>query len=526
MFFRIKPSGPYRYLQLVENRREGYRTVQRVLFTMGRLDKLTAAGSTDALLRSLARFGQTVRLMEAGDLEKGPSQQLGPDLVFGRLWQTTGVQRALNDLLKDRTFEFPVERAIYLTVLHRLFTSGSDRAAERWRRDIVIPGTEELGLHHLYRAMRWLGEAKDGVEAALFAGRRDLFTDLSLAFFDTTSLYFEGRGGESLGQYGHSKDHRPDLRQMVVGAVLTGDGRPVCCELWPGNHADGNALLPVVDRLRQRFGLRRVCWVADRGMISQDTIQGLEGRKLEYILGARLRRQREVSGSVLARAGRYQEVAENLRVKEVWVNDRRYIVCLNPDEAARDAAEREAIIKALEDELKQGARQLVGNRGYRRFLRVDKEAVSIDMKKVTAEARYDGKFVLRTNTALPVEEVAVQYKRLLLVEQFFRATKSLLDTRPIFHQWDATIRGHVFCSFLALVLMDELKRRLASQGLKLEWDVIRQDLQALDQAEVREGNQRYLLRSPLQGVAGKILQAAGVAIPPPVRPLENVVPRP
>ncbi len=526
MFFRIKPSGQYRYLQLVENHRDGYRTVQRVLFTLGRLDKLTATGSVDMLLRSLARFGQAVRLMETGDLEKGPTQQLGPDLVFGRLWQTTGVQRTLNDLLQDRSFEFPVERAIYLTVLHRLFTSGSDRAAERWRRDVVMPGTEELELHHLYRAMRWLGEAKDEVEEALFAGRRDLFTDLSLAFFDTTSLYFEGQGGESLGRYGHSKDHRPDLHQMVVGAVLTGDGRPICCELWPGNHADGNALLPVVDRLRRRFGITRVCWVADRGMISRDTIEGLEARKLEYILGARLRRQREVASSVLARAGRYQEVADNLRVKEVMVNDRRYVVCLNPDEAARDAAEREAIVRALEDELKQGASQLVGNRGYRRFLRVDKDAVSIDTGKVAAEARYDGKFVLRTNTSLPADEVAVQYKRLLVVEQFFRATKSLLATRPVFHQWDATIRGHVFCSFLALVLVDELKRRLTSQGLKLEWDVIRQDLQALDQAEVREGNQRFLLRSPLQGVAGKVLQAVGVAIPPTVRSVKNVVPRP
>ncbi len=261
-------------------------------------------------------------------------------------------------------------------------------------------------------------------------------------------------------------------------------------------------------------------------MISQDTIRGLEERKLEYILGARMRRQREVTNSVLARAGRYQEVAENLQVKEVLVDGRRYIVCLNPDEAARDAAEREAIVKALEDELRQGARQLVGNRGYRRFLRVDKDAVTIDAKKVAAEARYDGKFVLRTNTSLPADEVAVQYKRLLLVEQFFRATKSLLETRPVFHQWDATIRGHVFCSFLALVLVDELKRRLASRGLKLEWDVIRQDLQALDQAEVREGDQWYLLRGPLQGVAGKVLQAAGVAIPPPVQPMENVVPRP
>jgi hypothetical protein len=526
MFFRVKPSGSYRYLQLVENHREGRRTVQRVLLTLGRLDKLNAAGSTDTLLRSLARFGQGVRLMESGDLEKGPSRQLGPDLVFGRLWQTTGVQQVLIDLLQNRSFEFSVERAIYLTVLHRLFMSGSDRAAERWRRDVVVPGTEDIELHHLYRAMRWLGDTKDEVEEALFAKRRDLFTELSLAFFDTTSLYFEGRGGESLGQYGHSKDHRPDLRQMVVGAVLTADGHPVCCELWPGNQADANALLGVVDRLRQRFGLKRVCWVADRGMISQDTIQGLEARGLEYILGARMRRQREVTDTVLKRAGRYQEVADNLRVKEVRVDDRRYIVCLNPEEANKDAQERESIVKALEDKLKQGARQLVGNRGYRRYLHVDRDAVTIDTKKMAAEARYDGKFVLRTNTSLPAAEVAVQYKRLLLVEQFFRVTKSLLDTRPIFHQWDATIRGHVFCSFLALVLLDELKQRLTSRGLKLEWDIISQDLQALDEAEVREGDNWYLLRGPLQGVAGKVLQAAGVAIPPPVRPLENVVPRP
>ncbi|MEK7778310.1 MAG: transposase [Chloroflexota bacterium] len=179
----------------------------------------------------------------------------------------------------------------------------------------------------------------------------------------------------------------------------------------------------------------------------------------------------------------------------------------------------------MEDKLREGAAQLVGNRGYRRFLEVDKDALAIDMKKVAAEARYDGKFVLRTNTALSAEEVAVQYKRLLLVEQFFRAVKSVLQTRPIYHQWDATIRGHVFCSFLALMLMDELTRRLAAHGLKLERDVICQDLRALTQYEVREGDQGYVLRSPLQGVAGKVLQAVGVAPPPTVRPVEIVVPK-
>jgi hypothetical protein len=342
-----------------------------------------------------------------GQLEAGPVRQIGPDLAFGRLWQATGIQQVLKDLLHHRHFEFQVERAVYLTVLHRLFESGSDGACERWKRDIRIPGAEDLELHHLYRAMRWVGETKDSIQEALFHLRRDLFTEFTLAFFDTTSIYFEGQGGESLGQNGHTKDHRPDLHQIVVGAVLTGEGRPVSCEMWPGNHADSQALLPVVDRLRDKFGVRRVCWVADRGMISKGTIESLEQRRMEYILGARMRLQREVREAVLGQAGRYHEVADNLMVKEVWVQGRRHIVCHNPEEAAKDEADRKAIVESLEDELKEGAEQLVGNRGYRRFLRAEKDAVSIDRKKVEEDARYDGKFVLRSNTTLTAEEMAL-----------------------------------------------------------------------------------------------------------------------
>ena len=534
MFVRIKSRGPYRYLQIVENHREGRRTVQRVLCTLGRADDVISGGGTDALLRSLSRYAKHVKLVDGyrrGHLEAGAARRLGPDLAFGRLWEEIGVEQVLTQQLEGRRFQFSVERAVYLTVLHRLFESGSDRAAERWRRDVRVPGTEDLQLHHLYRAMRWLGEEKDSVEEWLFHARRDLFTEVSLAFFDTTSLYFEGNGGESLGRYGHSKDHRPDLRQLVLGAVLTQDGRPVSSEVWPGNHSDANALLSVVDRLRNRFGVRRVCWVADRGMISAGTIEGLEKRKLEYILGARLRSQKEVNQDVLSRAGRYREVSENLRVKEVMVQDHRYVVCHNPQQATKDAADREAVLQALEDKLSQGSLQLVGNRGFKKYLRVEKGAMTIDLKKVEAEARYDGKYVLRTNTTLPAAEVAVQYKRLLLVEQFFRTIKpvlsevegSVVETRPIYHQWDATIKGHVFCSFLALVLVDELQRRLAARGWKHEWDIILQDLEALSEVEIREGDQSYLLRTALQGVAGKVLQAVGVAIPPSVRPLGDVV---
>ena len=527
MFVRVKSKGPYRYLQVVENHRQDGRTVQHVIGTLGRLDQLSARGQVDDLLRSLSRFASQVRLVEdvrGGRLEAGPARSIGPDLLFGRLWQQLGLQGILQRLLQARQFAFPLERAIDLSVLHRLFASGSDRQAERWRRDVLVPGAEALELHHLYRAMRWLGENKDEVEERLFLRRRNLLTEVTLAFFDTTTLYFQGQGGQTLGRRGHSKEGRNDLQQMVVGAVLTGDGRPVSCAFWPGHHSDQRALLPVVDRARRRFGLHQVCWVADRGMVSAATIAALEARGLRYILGARLRGQREVRRDVLGRPGRYHEVAPNLHVKEVRVEDRRYVVCFNPEEAAKEAADRQAILAALEDKLREGAGSLVGNRGFRRFLSIERGAVRIDLRKVEADARFDGKFVLRTNTDLPAAEVALQYKHLLLVESFFRTLKSVLETRPIYHQWDATIAGHVFVSFLALVLFDELQRRLQARGVQVEWADVRRDLAALAQVEVRDGAQSYLLRTPAQGVAGKVLQAVGLALPPRVRPAPPVVP--
>ena len=525
MFVRIKRAGGHDYLQIVENHREAGRSVQRVVASLGRLDRLQADGQVDALLRSLARFADHVRIVEdhrAGRLEARAARQLGPDLVFGRLWRELGLPQILERLLQDHRFGFPVERAVYLSVLHRLFAPGSDRAADRWRRDVTIPGADGLALHQLYRAMRWLGEHREAIEERLFTRHRDVLTEVTLAFFDTTTLTFEGRGGQSLGRRGHNKDGHPELPQMVVGAVLTGEGRPVACEMWPGNTADVTVLQPVVERVRQRFGLQRVCWVADRGMVSAATLRVLEERGLGYIVGMRMRGCREVAEEVLSRAGRYREVAENLRVKEVWVEDRRYVICHNPEEAAKDAADREAILCGLEEALGQGGKALVGNRGYRRFLRVERGALAIDREKVEADARLDGKFVLRTNTRLPAEEVALQYKRLLLVERFFREMKGELRTRPIYHHWDDTIRGHVFVSFLALVLRDELRRRLEAKGLQVGWAEVKQDLEALQEVEVRDGESWYLLRTALQGVAGKVLQAVGVAPPPSVRPLPVV----
>jgi len=547
MFFRVKPSGPRRYLQIVENHWVDGRSRQRVLVTLGRLDDLQQDGRLETLLASGARFAQQALLLtnlHQGQLDAVRRQRFGAVSIFERLWRETGCHAVLGRLLRERHFEFAVERAVFLTVLHRLLATGSDRAADKWKADYALDGVAALQLHHLYRAMAWLGAAlpaaeqrgstrlvplctKDRIEEGIFQRRRDLFTNIQAVFFDTTSIYFEGEGGNELGQYGHSKDHRPDLKQMIVGAVLDGDGRPLCCEMWPGNTTDVKTLIPIVDGLYQRFGILKVCIVADRGMISQETIDDLDQQGWPYILGARMRRCKEVREQVLGDRGRFRVVHPKsrdpkdpspLKAKEVLVEGRRYVVCVNEDEVTKDRADREAILAGLREQLRAGDKSLVGNKGYRRFLKTEGAGhFVIDEAKIAAEARYDGTWVLRTSTDLATAEVALQFKRLWQVEHWFRSCKSLLDTRPIYHQRDATIRGHVFCSFLALLLRYELQTRLSAQGHAFEWADVLQDLEGLEYVDVEQGDKRFRLRTDPTGTSSRVFQAVGVALPPRVQ---------
>src|SRR5579863_4111869 len=413
MYFRRKTSAGRSYLQIVESRRSGDRVRQQVIATLGRFEDLQASGQLGRLLRSGARFSAKAMVLSAladDAAIKIAVHRIGPALVFERLWEETGCRAVIADLARKRGHKFTLERAVFLTVLHRLFVSGSDRAADRWREDYRIDGVEGLELHHLYRAMAWRGEElpaaeqdgrtpfaprclKDLVEERLFAHRRDLFSRLDLVFMDTTSLYFEGQSGQTLGEHGFSKDHRPDLHQMILAVVIDGDGRPVCSEMWPGNTADVTTLIPVIERLRRRFAIARVCVIADRGMISAETVAELEARRLFYILGVRERSDKLVRELVLADPGPFAPLVIAKRDKEidyeakaVMLAGGRYIVCRNRQEAEKDAADRASIVAALKRQLAKGDKALVGNTGYRRYLKtISDEHFAVDADKVVEE---------------------------------------------------------------------------------------------------------------------------------------------
>jgi hypothetical protein len=551
MYFRKKTSGGRAYLQIVESRREGAAVRQQVIATLGRIEDLQESGQLERLLRSGARFSDKAIVLDAldrGEATAISTRRIGPALAFERVWEETGCLGVIERLAKARNHEFPLERAAFLTVLHRLVCGGSDRAADRWREDYRIDGVDGLELHHLYRTMAWLGEelpedqqeaatpfsprcVKDVLEEELFAARRDLLTTLDIVFMDTTSLYFEGAGGQTLGRRGFSKDHRPDLNQMILAVLLDGDGRPVCTEMWPGNTADVKSLIPAIDRLQRRFRINRVCVVADRGMISAETIAELEARKLLYVLGVRERADKLVRDLVLDDPSPFvpfvlkKERREvDYEAKAVTLAGRRYVVCRNLDEMTKDAVNRATIVANLERQLKKGDKSLVGNKGYRRFLKTPQgDGFAIDRAKVDEDAKFDGVFVLQTNAHLSPLEAMLVYKQLWTVERTFRTTKSLLDTRPIYHKLDETIRGHVACSFLALVLKKELEDRLAAadRGARASWPAVMADLDSLTETEVEQDGKRFLLRSSPRPGASLALATLGVALPPTMRQIPD-----
>jgi hypothetical protein len=529
MFVRIKTLSvngrTYRYLHLVENRWENGKVRQHVIGSLGRLDEIQQCGDLERVITQLVEHCPTVRILRAqaeGRLHVEKDRLWGPVLVFERLWEELGLKTLLAQLAAGRRFAFNFERLAFALVLQRILAPGSDLQGSQWIHTLWAEGFGALELKHFYRGVGFLWRKKEEIESALYRRGLDLFNqELDVVFFDTTSTYFEGLCWEGWAKRGKSRDHRPDHLQLVIGIVMRRDGLPVACEIWPGNTADVTTLKPIVERLQKRLGIRKVIVVCDRGMVSRANLELLTQAGFEYIVGMKLRRAKEVEEEVLSRAGAYAEVDAHLEVKEVWVGERRYVVCRNAEEAQKDRHDREALLVKIQEKLKGGGlKALIANRGYKRFLKVQGKAAEIDEAKISAEARLDGKFVLHTNTALPTGEVAEAYKQLTGIERMWRELKDVVELRPIFHHIKReNVKGHIFSCFLTLYVTAVYRLKLAASGAKIPWKEGLRDLSSLRALQVNLDGHRYLFRTPVKGNAGAIFAAVGLKLPPLAQPL-------
>jgi hypothetical protein len=488
-----------RYLQLAHNEWDSAagQSVVRVIYNFGREDQV----DRDAIARLIASLSRALPPGEAlaagagGDLSFVESRPMGAAFVLDGLWRRLGIDKILTKLLKGRKLDPRAERVLFALVANRAIDPSSKLAATGWVRDrVAIDGLEELDADGAYRAMDWLLEIEPELAEAVYWSTADLLNlEVDLLFFDTTSTYFEietaddPAAGETVGfrTYGHSKDHRPDLPQVIIGMAVTRTGIPIRVWCWPGNTNDSALIRQVKDDLRA-WKLGRVVWVADRGFSSEQNRRYLQRSGGNYIVGEKLRGGTAEANAALARQGRYHPVAGNLEVKEVVIDDGamrdRFVICRNPDQAERDRIVRDQLLAQLQaaiagsDRLSKTARAELAAAlpaGLRRFLRrTPGGLLRVDRAAVRAEENLDGKFLLRTSDpTLTAEDIALGYKQLLEVERGWRDMKSTLELRPVFHRLEHRIRAHVLLCWLALLLI-----RIAETHTGDTWRNLRHEL--------------------------------------------------
>jgi hypothetical protein len=516
---RNKDGTEVRYLQLAHNVWDpaAKRSKVQVVCNFGRED----AANREALQRlvaSVTRFLEPGKALAAaaGGLEFTESRPLGGTWVLDALWARLGIGPAMRRLLKGRRLDDTAERVLFGLVASRALAPSSKLAAARWIcEDVLISGLPGTTDDACYRAMDWLLEIRDALEKEVFDRVADLLNlEVDLLFFDTTSTYFEtdepdepvardGKGnaapeggpdpehgaagdGKTAGfrAYGKSKDHRDDLPQVVIGMAVTRDGIPVRVWCWPGNTADSALIRQVKDDMRD-WALSRIVWVADRGFSSAENRRYLRKGGNHYIIGEKLRSGSAEAAAALSRQGRYQEVAANLRVKEIRISENeRFVICHNPEGAERDAAVRARMLAQLKETIKDSGalsrdkraelRGVISTKpGLNRYLRVTPGGLlRIDAKKIKAEENLDGKYLLRTSDPrMTAEDIALGYKQLLEVERGWRDMKQVIDLRPVYHRKEERIRAHVILCWLALLLA-----RIAENACGTTWPRLRREL--------------------------------------------------
>jgi hypothetical protein len=513
---RNKDGTAVRYLQLVHNEwNPATKSAKmRVLHNFGREDQVDKA-AIERLAGSLCRLlgpGRAAALREPGLSYQGSVAYGGPWLL-DQLWQRLGIGAILAARLKTTRRDASAERVLFALVANRALDPSSKLAAAHWvGRKAWIDRLPETSDDACYRAMDWLHQVRAAVEKEIFHQVANLLNlEVDLLFFDTTSTYFElgeedqpvprdnnGNATDDQQQaaqgkpapfraYGKSKDHRDDLPQIVIGMAVTRDGIPVRIWCWPGNTNDSALIRQVKDDMRD-WTLSRIVWVADRGFTSAANRRYLRAGDHHYIIGEKLRSGSAQADAALSRQGRYQDVAANLRVKEVRIaEDERFVICYNPEAAQRDTVVRARMLAQL-DEMISGSDKLTKTRraelrgvistkpGLNRYLRVTPGGLlRIDAAAIKAEENLDGKYLLRcSDPKLSPEDIALGYKQLLEVERGWRDLKQVIDLRPVYHRKEERIRAHVILCWLALLLI-----RIAETTTGLTWAKIADELDLL-----------------------------------------------
>jgi len=522
MYIRIKrvktSSGKIReYLLLVEGRRINGKVRQKTIANLGRLDLIKQTGMADLLIDKLRDYAKYTKLMDMAKTSCDWAKEFGIILVLRRLWENIGLDSLFKKYLKAYKYRANLSEAILAMVISRLILPGSEHHTVSWLNSVYEPKWKGLRLQHLYRALDFIYHHKETIEKDLFFKAANLFNqELDLIMFDTTSIKYwgEGQDVEAL-QYGYSKEKRGDLKQLIIGILMTKDGLPVACEIFPGNTSDLKSFLYILEKLKEEYKIAKLIWVADRGMVSTDNISRLNELKQEYILGVKMRQfDRERKDKFLSLEGMFP-VRDDLYVKEIVVpNEGRYIVCFNPKEAELEQKKRDFFRQVLEKKIeKSTTKEWIIKNGYRKYIDITKGEIELNYKRLRAEGQFDGKWVLLTNSKLDSKQVALYYKDLWQIEASFRDLKDDLQTSPIYHWTERRIIAHIFVSFLSLLLKITFNKKLKQIDKDSSYQEVFDAAREIKAVKLTEGRKEIIFRTEFPVKANLAFKTTGVAPP-------------
>jgi transposase len=542
------------YLQLAENEwvPERRRSETKVVYNCGRADDVAVTERLRKLAASILRRCSPEEIVAAGSgqLRLVCAWPYGEVYVLQALWQRLGIDQVIRAQAQSRRLGFDVERALFAMVANRVCAPCSKLYCwEQWlKEEVHIPGTKGLSLQHLYRAMDFLEANKEPIEREIFHRVADLLNlDVEVLFYDTTSLHFEidqpdrGTGEDDIvhgslaagrkaykapRKHGLSKNGRSDAPQIVVGLAVTREGFPVRHWVFPGNTVDVSTVAQVKRELRD-WQLTRCLFVGDAGMVSAANFKALAAGGGKYLMCMPLRRGDVLTEQVLARAGRYRTVTQRLQIKEVVIGEGerrlRYVLCFNPEEAARQQAHRQYLLKEITAELaamgdatkdvqSKRVAALRSSRRYGKYLELGDKGLELDTKAIKAAEHYDGKFIVHGNDdTLTPEDMALGYKQLMRVEQAWRDMKSALDMRPVFHWAPHRIHAHVAITVLSLLL-----ERTVEHACNDTWRNVSDRLRRIQLAQLFSPHGTVWQVTDPTPDAAKCLKSLQIKPPPPI----------
>lgn len=530
MFTRIKKvktsSGNIReYLLLVENKRENGKVRQKIVANLGRLELFRDTNAAELLIRKMQEYTTTSSLMDMAKTSCDWTKEYGIIVALRKLWEITSLNDIFKRYLKTYKYRSDISECILSLIISRLVSAGSEHHSAAWLKGVFEPKWKSLQLQQFYRALDFIYEHKVDFEKELFFKAATLFNqELDLVMFDTTSIKYWGEGKKvDILQYGYSKEKRGDLKQLIVGILMTKDGLPVAVETFPGNTSDLKSFLFVLEKVKKNYQIGKLVWIADRGMVSSNNLSKLNELKQEYILGVKMRQFDSEKRKKLLSLDKMMPVRDDLYVKEAVIpNEGRYIVCYNPEEAEREFKNRQFFREHLEKKItKSTTKEWIIKNGYRKYVDFEGD-IELNEKRLSQENQYDGKWVLLTNTKLPSKEVALYYKDLWQIEAGFRDLKQDLEASPIYHWTERRIIAHVFICFLALLFKITLHKKIKEIDKDASYSEVFNAVREIKAVKLTEGRKEIIFRTEFPEKAHIAFKALGVAPPPRIISFNNL----